>query len=227
MNMNAKDRLAKRRIAPYPLPGTSVLAQNKVKWPVRVQDCALVIHDMQNFWLGFYDDCSTLLENVVRLRTLCKRHGIPVAYTQAEKPKALAERALGLEMWGPGLAADYLSDDDRAICSALAPSEDDYVVRKPRYSGFFKTDLEDILQRTNRKHILLTGVFGHHGVLLTAADAYMRNIKVSLVVDAISDYSLRDHEATMAYVAEVCGALTTTEAAERELLASVRDPGNA
>ncbi len=223
MNMNTKDRLAKRRIAAYALPGAEALALNKVKWPVRVQDCALVIHDMQNFWLGFYEDSSTLLANVVRLRTLCKQYGVPVAYTQAEKPKALAERALGLEMWGPGLAAQYLSDDDRAICSALAPSEDDYVVRKPRYSGFFKTELEDILQRTNRKHILLTGVFGHHGVLLTAADAYMRNIKVSLVVDAISDYSLRDHEATLTYVAEVCGALTTTAMAEQELLASAQD----
>jgi bifunctional isochorismate lyase/aryl carrier protein len=223
MNMNAEDRLTKRRIARYALPDASALARNKVNWPVRVQDCALVIHDMQNFWLGFYEDCTILLANVARLRALCKQYGMPVVYTQAEKPKALAERALGLEMWGPGMAAGHLSDDDRAICSALAPAEDDYVVRKPRDSGFLKTDLDDILQRTNRKHILLTGVFAHHGVLLTAADAYMRNIKVSLVVDAIADYSLRDHEITLDYVAEVCGALTTTALAEQELIASVQD----
>ncbi len=210
--MNARDRLSRRVIEPYPLPGREQLAKNKVIWPVEARECALVIHDMQNFWLGFYDDAGPLLRNIDALRNHCRAAGMPVIYTEAEKPKNLAERALGLDMWGPGLAAGHLTDHDRAITGALAPAADDYVVRKPRYSGFFKTDLEDILGKTNRKHIILTGVFAHHGVMLTAADAYMRNIKVSLVVDATADYSRQDHERALDYVAEVCGTLVTTQA---------------
>ena len=145
------------------------------------------------------------------MRAVCKERAVPAVYTQAKKPRTLAERALGLQMWGPGLGAEHVTDRDRAICDALAPQPDDYVVQKPRYSGFFRTELEDILLRTNRKHIILAGVFAHHGVLLTAADAYMRNVKVSLVVDATADYSLAEHEQALAYVAEICGTLTVTD----------------
>ena len=209
--MSTRDRLSRQAIGAYALPGEEQLAKNKVTWPIIAHECALVIHDMQNFWLGFYEDASALLGNVVSLRRHCKALGMPVIYTEAEKPRNLAERALGLEMWGPGLGAEHLTNHDRAIASALAPSHDDYVVRKPRYSGFFKTDLEDILAKTNRKQIVLAGVFAHHGVLLTAADAYMRNIKVSLVTDATGDYSRQDHERALDYVAEVCGTLVTTQ----------------
>lgn len=215
--MHSPDRLSRRVIAAYPLPGNEQLSQNKVHWPAHASECALVIHDMQNFWLGFYADAAPLVRNVLTLRAACKRLAIPVIYTQAEKPRTLAERALGLEMWGPGLGAEHVTDRDRAICDALAPLPDDYVVQKPRYSGFFRTELEDILLRTNRKHIILAGVFAHHGVLLTAADAYMRNFKVSLVVDATSDYSQAEHEQALSYVAELCGTLATTESVVRGL----------
>ncbi len=210
--MNMRDRLSRRVISAYPLPGEEMLARNKVEWPIVADECALVIHDMQNFWLGFYEDAAPLMANVVALRHHCRAVGMPVIYTEAEKPKNLAERALGLEMWGPGLGAEHLTDHDRAIVSVLTPAPDDYVVKKPRYSGFFKTDLEDILAKTNRKQIVLVGVFAHHGVLLTAADAYMRNIKVAMIADATADYSRRDHEQALEYVAEVCGTLMTTQA---------------
>lgn len=221
--MQSLDRLSRRVIPPYPLPGSEQLSQNKVGWPVRAHDCALVIHDMQNFWLGLYADPKPLVQHIQALRTACKILAIPVIYTQAEKPRTLAERALGLEMWGPGLGAQHVTDHDRAICDALMPQEDDYVVQKPRYSGFFRTALDEILQRTNRKHIILTGVFTHHGVLLTAADAYMRNIKVSLVVDATADYSRAEHEQALTYVAEVCGTLATTDSVLTELRSQGRE----
>lgn len=215
--MDSKDRLSRRVIHAYPLPGQEQLVKNKVAWPVEADACALVIHDMQNFWLGFYENAMPLIDNIGLLRNRCKALGMPVIYTEAEKPRTLAERALGLDMWGPGLAAEHLTDQDRAICHVLAPADDDYVVRKPRYSGFFRTELEDILTKTNRRQIILTGVFAHHGVLLTAADAYMRNVKVSLVVDATADYSEEEHSRALDYIAEVCGSLVTTQSVLSQL----------
>jgi|LakMenEpi03Aug12_release.lakeMendotaPanAssembly.Ray.scaffolds.fasta_scaffold347272_1 bifunctional isochorismate lyase/aryl carrier protein len=210
--MQSPDRLSRRKISPYPLPGGDQLARNKVHWPLRLDECVLVIHDMQNCWLSLFDNAGPVVANVEALRHAAKALAIPVIYTKAVRPRTLAERALGLDMWGPGLGATHVTEADCAICEALTPAPDDYVIDKPRYSGFFRTELEDVLSLINRNHVILTGVFAHHGVLLTAADAYMRNYKVSMVVDATADYSLADHEKALEYVAEVCGALTTTAA---------------
>jgi bifunctional isochorismate lyase / aryl carrier protein len=99
------------------------------------------------------------------------------------------------------------------VVPALTPQPTDFVVEKPKYSAFFDTQLEALMHRLGRRQMLLTGVFGHHGVMLTAADAYMRNIQALLVTDAIADYSEQEHLMTLKYVAEVCGCLVQTDTA--------------
>lgn len=208
--VRSANRLIKRRIQPYVIPTEECLDFNKVEWPVNPLETALIVHDMQNYWCDFFVDASTLIDNVKQLVHAAREAGTPIIYTKAEVPQHLAARGLGLQMWGPGLAAPGVTASDPQIIDCIAPRSNDYVIEKIRYSGFFETDLQKILGRINRQHVAICGVFAHHGVMLTCADAYMRNIKASLVVDAVADYTLEDHMFTAKYVSEVCGMLTKT-----------------
>jgi bifunctional isochorismate lyase / aryl carrier protein len=120
-------------------------------------------------------------------------------------------------MWGGGIASEGVLASARDVIQELAPSKEDFVVSKVRYSGFFQTDLDEILRRCNRRHIVLVGLFGHHGVMMTAGDAYMRGYKVSLAIDAVGDYSLADHVNAAKLTAELWGQLRTTEDVLTEL----------
>jgi bifunctional isochorismate lyase / aryl carrier protein len=212
-------RFKRASIAPYALPGTELANLNKVAWPIDISETALVIHDMQVFWNDFFQDPSKIIANIQALRNCFSSLGAPVIYTIAERPKHLSERGLGLDMWGGGLASEGVLPNAREIIDELAPTSKDFIVSKVRYSGFFQTDLDDILRRCNRRHIVLTGVFGHHGVMMTAADAYMRGYKVSMALDAVGDYSLEDHLNSARLTAELWGQLGTTNSIIKEISA--------
>lgn len=204
-------------IEPYEVPGAECLRLNKVHWALNAADAVLVVHDMQNFWLRFYRDPGPLVRRVRRLHDLCAARGMPILYTAAERPRTLAERGLGLQFWGAGIGGERAAPDDVAIAAELAPRDNDYLIVKTRYSAFFGTGLHETLQKMNRRQIVLCGVFGHHGVMLTAADAYMRNYQVFLVADAVADYSREDHDTAIRYVAEVCGQLALAQTVEQAL----------
>jgi bifunctional isochorismate lyase/aryl carrier protein len=69
----------------YALPTADELPQNKVTWQVEPQRAALLIHDMQQYFLNFWGEDSALIkqvvENIANLRRYCKQQGIPVFYT--------------------------------------------------------------------------------------------------------------------------------------------------
>lgn len=206
-----------RSIDPYALPGDEVLGLNKARWRLEADDAVLLIHDLQNHWVGMFGDPSAWLEGIARLRRACDAAGMPCVYTRARPARTAAERGLALALWGLGVASDPADAAAGQLVAPLAPRGTDYVVDKPKYSAFFDSELEALLQRLGRRQIVLTGVFGHHGIQVTAVDAYMRNLQVFLVADAMADYSASEHEQTLRYVAEVCGCVATVGSLTRAL----------
>jgi bifunctional isochorismate lyase/aryl carrier protein len=97
-----------------------------------------------------------------------------------------------------------------AIVDALSPVRGDVVLEKHRYSAFQRGDFADRLRAAGRDQLVVTGIYAHIGCLLTAADAFMRDVEPFVVADAVADFSRRDHDAALAYVAGCCGAVTTT-----------------
>ena len=106
---------------------------------------------------------------------------------------------------------------DCAIANAVAPDTESYVIEKPRHSAFFKIPLEELLSKMNRDHVVVCGVFAHHGVMVSTIGGYMRNFQMTLVADALGDYSEDEHRFALKYVAQMCGSVSTVEAIERLL----------
>ena len=201
------------KLTGYALPTANDIPDNKVQWAFEPDRAALLIHDMQEYFLNFWGDNCPMMEkvvaNIAALRQFCKQHNIPVYYTAQPKEQSDDDRALLNDMWGPGLTR---SPEQQRIVAALAPDEADTVLVKWRYSAFHRSPLEQMLKETGRNQLIITGVYAHIGCMTTATDAFMRDNKPFMVADALADFSREEHMMSLKYVAGRSGRVVMTEA---------------
>ncbi|WEF34968.1 isochorismatase [Pseudoduganella chitinolytica] len=196
-------------ISSYPLPAADSLPANRVQWHVEPSRAVLLVHDMQDYFLRFYDAGSpllaTLVEHIARLRAWADAAGVPVVYTAQPTEQSPEERALLNDMWGPGLTT--ADPSLQQVTAALAPAPHDTVLVKWRYSAFQRSNLQELMREWGRDQLVITGVYAHIGCMTTALDAFMRDIQPFMVADAVADFSEREHRMALDYVAGRCGAV--------------------
>jgi len=200
------------KLTGYALPAATEIPQNKVSWAFEPERAALLIHDMQDYFINFWgENCPMMgqvVANIAALRAFCKQHNIPVYYTAQPKEQSDEDRALLNDMWGPGLTR---KPEEQQVVAALAPDENDIVLVKWRYSAFHRSPLEQMLKESGRNQLLITGVYAHIGCMTTATDAFMRDIKPFMVADALADFSRDEHLMALNYVAGRSGRVVMTE----------------
>lgn len=200
------------KLTGYALPAATEIPQNKVSWAFEPERAALLIHDMQDYFINFWgENCPMMAQvvaNIAALRAFCKQHNIPVYYTAQPKEQSDEDRALLNDMWGPGLTR---KPEEQQVVAALAPDENDTVLVKWRYSAFHRSPLEQMLKESGRNQLLITGVYAHIGCMTTATDAFMRDIKPFMVADALADFSRDEHLMALNYVAWRSGRVVMTE----------------
>lgn len=203
--------MALPKINSYDLPTEQELAPPRVPWQLQPARSALLIHDVQNYFMAAFQQPSPLIDRVIAnidtLRSACDKAGVPVFYSAQPGHQDPRDRGLQRDFWGPGMGSDPAHRD---IDSRLAPREHHIILTKWRYSAFQRTTLEEMLRARGRDQLIVTGVFGHIGCLLTAADAFMRDIEPFLVADAVGDFSRERHDAALAYAGDRCAVVTTT-----------------
>ena len=199
------------RIPSYPMPVAA--PENRVSWQLDAQRAVLLVHDMQDYFIDFYDRSAApipeLIANIAQLIALAHERGIPVVYTAQLPEQTPSERGLLQDMWGPGLTAQ---PERAAIVSQLAPQPHDVVLDKWRYSAFQKSNLRERMQAQGRDQLLICGVYAHIGCMMSACEAFMHDIQPFFVADALADFSLEEHQMALLYVAQRCGSTQTCAA---------------
>jgi bifunctional isochorismate lyase / aryl carrier protein len=202
-------------IEPYALPGPAELPAGRVAWTPDPQRAALLVHDMQRYFLAPYRGAPIpqVVAHVAALLRACRAAGVPVFYTAQPGRQDAADRGLLTEFWGAGIGA-VIDADPRAcdVVDELAPQPADAVLAKWRYSAFQRSPLADRLAGLGRDQLVVTGVYAHIGCQATAVEAFMRDVRPFLVADAVADFSRRHHDQACEYVAQRCGVVTTTAA---------------
>jgi nicotinamidase-related amidase len=76
----------------------------------------------------------------------------------------------------------------------LAPSDDDYVVLKPKHSAFYATPLDTLLEYIGVKKVIVAGVTTNACVLITASDIYVRDLKLFVPRDCVAALTEEDQQ---------------------------------
>lgn len=196
-------------IESYALPTAAELPPPRPSWEFAPDTAALLIHDMQAYFVGAFNPGPMLDELVARiagLREFCDSAGIPVFYTAQRGGQDPRDRGLQADFWGPGMRRDPASE---AIIDALAPRPGDVVLEKHRYSAFQRSPFEAMLHARGRTQLIITGVYAHIGCMLTAADAFQRDFHPFFVADAVAAFSRETHDLAVRHVSHCCGVVTT------------------
>ncbi|MEG8223272.1 cysteine hydrolase [Sphingomonas sp. HH69] len=75
---------------------------------------------------------------------------------------------------------------DNPVTELLKPARDEYFIIKPRFSGFYATNLPVLLPKLGVSKLVLGGVATDICVLFTAADAHMREYDLWVPKDAVA-----------------------------------------
>jgi bifunctional isochorismate lyase/aryl carrier protein len=199
------------RIPTYSLEGIAQSARNRTQWELDPKRAILLIHDMQNYFVNFYDAKQSpipeILANISSLKQFCKAQGIPVVYTAQPGDQRPEDRALLTDFWGKGLA------DQQEIVSVIEdikPDADDTLLTKWRYSAFQRTGLHQRMKETGRNQLIICGIYAHIGILATTLEAFMTDIQTFVVADAVADFSRQEHEMALHYISGRCGQVCET-----------------
>ncbi|RLU89138.1 isochorismatase [Streptomyces griseocarneus] len=205
-------------ISSYPLPTADELPANRVSWTADPARAVLLVHDLQQHFLSAFpageQPLTGMLANTAHLLREARRLGVPVVYSVQRGGQTPEERGLQLDFWGPGVADD---PEVLAVPGAVAPEPGDTMLTKWKYSAFARTDLEARMRAWGRDQLVLTGVYAHIGVMMTAADAWMRDIQAFVAADAVADFSREDHDMALRWAAGRCAVVTPTDALFKEV----------
>jgi ureidoacrylate peracid hydrolase len=96
------------------------------------------------------------------------------------------------------------------ILSELQPQPGDAVVYKHRYSGFYETDLDNILREMNAKYLVVTGCTTSVCVESTVRDAMFRDYSCLLLEDCMAEpigreFPRSNHDASLLLIQMMFG----------------------
>ncbi|NWF93903.1 MAG: isochorismatase family protein [Syntrophaceae bacterium] len=152
---------------------------------------ALIVIDMQNY---FRRIVLPILENILEVIRFCRGREIPVIFTQHGHTDPVSDGGLLRDWWGE-LIMDGTEDWEFLPEIRIGPK--DTVLPKKRYSAFFQTDLERILQSRGIRDLIISGVMTNLCCETTARDAFMKDYRVFFLIDGTATRRRELHLATL------------------------------
>jgi nicotinamidase-related amidase len=87
----------------------------------------------------------------------------------------------------------------------LRPAPEDYFVLKPKYSAFYGSVLDTLLNYLGARNLVLAGFAGDMCVLFTASDAYMRDYTLRVPRNCIASETPARNRRAVALLSEALG----------------------
>jgi ureidoacrylate peracid hydrolase len=104
------------------------------------------------------------------------------------------------------------------ILDGLTPEPGDHVVSKHRFSGFFETELDELLRGLDAKYLLVTGCTTSVCVESTVRDAMFRDYSCIVLEDCTAEpigagFPRTNHEASLLVIETLFGWVSNAQAA--------------
>jgi nicotinamidase-related amidase len=92
------------------------------------------------------------------------------------------------------------------IIDALAPADGEHVIAKTRYSGFYGTDLDQVLTQMKPDRVIVAGVCTSICVMDTVGGLVNRDFAVSVPANAVADFDSEAHMFSLKRMEKIYGA---------------------
>lgn len=113
-------------------------------------------------------------------------------------------------------------DESGRIARMLAPRPTDLTLLKPRHSAFFATPLELLLDEIGAKELILCGLAADMCVMMTAADAFLRNYEVWVPSDCTAAETTKAKAEAIRYMKNILRCDVRPSTATRKAPAAKR-----
>lgn len=147
---------------------------------------------------------ARIISNLKKLIEAARKHGVPVMYSNDAHYEHDFEV---IRKWGVHAIKGTLGAQ---VIPELAPREEDFIVEKRAYSGFYETGLEPLLRSLyggkGADTVILGGLHTHICVRHTAADSFFRGYKIIIASDGVEAFTQKEHEEGLKYLKEVYNA---------------------
>jgi len=162
---------------------------------------ALIIVDMQ---IDFFrrDPLKSIGRELVpamnRLTSEARMRQVPVIWIRQEFKKDLSDAFLHMRRAGQRLTIE--GTEGARLLPELNIGSDDFQIVKKRYSAFFDTNLDDLLNSMGIGSLIFCGINSHACVRASVTDAYQRDYIVHLVTDCTGSWDPEHHRISMNYM---------------------------
>jgi len=167
---------------------------------------AVLVIDMLNEYLDpkgkvYCENCREIVPNIKRLLEFGREKRFPIVYVNTS---LICETEPIAKKWG--LHAERGSWGAEVI-PELKPQNNDIVILKRTYDGFYNSELELTLRSLDVQTVIVTGIHTHVCVLLTAVAAFNRGFNVIALEDCMTTGYKPNHESRLRFYKTHIGEL--------------------
>lgn len=144
------------------------------------------------------DQRAVLCQNINSLLEFARHHQFHIIWVRQEFKEDLSDAFLEMR---DNKIKMYIEDTDGCkILQELKPAPGEHEIVKKRYSMFFKTRLEELLNSLNPSTLVLAGVNTHACIRTAAIDAYQRDYRVVIISDCVASPNKQHHDISIDYL---------------------------
>ncbi len=177
---------------------------------LEINKSALLILDMQEFFLNnkshaFIPSAQAIINPIKSLANLFINNNLPIIRTKHINTKANAKQ---MDFWW----RDILTEDSefsQLVTEFDIPQAE--LILKSQYDAFYKTNLNELLQKSKIEQVIITGVMTHLCCETTARSAFVRGYNVFFPIDGTATYNEEFHFATLTNLAHGFANITLTK----------------
>ena len=167
---------------------------------VQTKKAALIIIDMLNDFFESQDDYdrATLTQSINKLAEEARSSDLPVIWVRQEFQPDLDDAFR--DMQKKRIVKTIRGTPGCQFLPELDVRRTDREIVKKRYSAFFGTCLDELLNELEVNCLIVAGINTHACVRMTAIDAYQRDMEVIIAKDCVASYDPEHHAVSLRYL---------------------------
>ena len=162
----------------------------------------LMVIDMQKDFFQnenrLAEQSKALIDNINFLVSYFRKNDLPIIWVQQRMKADFSDAPLTNKKSGKPLVVE--GTEGCKLLDGLDFNDNDYQVFKTKYSGFFKTNLDEILNGIDADTLIACGINSHACVRTTVIDAYQRDYEVVIAKDCVASYDNEHHQISLRYL---------------------------